>query len=126
MSFHKISFFSAVVALVLCAFTNNVFAQSTVAWDPPFYFAGFAPGVVEFALGGSFFEIAPFAPVPEPSTWCAAAIAAAIIGFQLRHRMRAAGRKFIHRLTTLNAKPFQSQAKRGGLHEKRQLLERRL
>ena len=36
--------------------------------------------------------------IPEPSTWCAAAFAAAIISFQLRHRARAASWKFIHRL----------------------------
>jgi fibronectin-binding autotransporter adhesin len=57
-----------------------------------FNFTGFAPGAVEFALAGGFFEIDP---VPEPSTWCAAALAAAMIAFQLRHRVRAAIRKFI-------------------------------
>ena len=94
------------MALLLCAFTNNVFAKSTVAWDPlhtpsapstdrlvfhcdqtsnlnNFNFTAFAPGAVEFALGGGFFEIAPSGPLPEPSTWCAAAFAAAMIGFQL-------------------------------------------
>ena len=62
-----------------------------------FNFTGFAPGAVQFALGGGFFEVDP---VPEPSTWCAAALAAAVIGFQLRHRMWTASRKFILRLTS--------------------------
>lgn len=32
--------------------------------------------------------------VPEPSTWCAAALAAAVVGFQLCRRVRSATRKF--------------------------------
>jgi autotransporter-associated beta strand protein len=55
-----------------------------------FNFTGFGPGAVEFALGGGFFEVDP---VPEPSTWCAAALAAVVIGSQLRHRIRTANRR---------------------------------
>ena len=39
--------------------------------------------------------------VPEPSTWCAAALAAAVIGFQLCQRVRSATRNS-HRLTNVN------------------------
>jgi hypothetical protein len=62
-----------------------------------FQFTGFGGGVTEFALAGGFFEVSP---VPEPSTWCVAALAAAMIAFQSRYRMRAMTRKLIHRLTS--------------------------
>jgi autotransporter-associated beta strand protein len=50
-----------------------------------FNFTGYGPGAVEFALGNGFFEITP---VAESSTWCTGGLAAAVICFQLRCRMR--------------------------------------
>jgi autotransporter-associated beta strand protein len=74
-----------------------VFASDQTSNLNRFDFTGFAPGAVQFALGDGFFEIDP---VPETSTWYAAALAVAMIAFQLGHRVRAAIRKFIHRLTS--------------------------
>lgn len=53
-----------------------------------FEFTGYAPGATEFNLGGGFYEIVPIAPVPEPSTWFASALALAITGFHQRRRIR--------------------------------------
>jgi len=72
---------------------------SSSVFSSTFKFTGFAPGAVEFALTGNFFEIAPLSAAPESSTWCATALAAAFIGFQMRRRVRAAIRTLIHRLT---------------------------
>lgn len=54
-----------------------------------FSFTGYAPGGVEFNLGGGFYEIVPAAAVPEPSTWVAASLALAIVGFSFLRRRRA-------------------------------------
>jgi autotransporter-associated beta strand protein len=39
-------------------------------------------------------------PVPEPATWCTAALAAVAIAFHSRHRLRALRQNFIARLTS--------------------------
>ena len=44
-----------------------------------FRFAGYADGATQFALGGGFYEVTPVTPVPEPSTYAAAALAAATL-----------------------------------------------
>ena len=74
-----------------------IFNQDQLTNLTDFSFGGIS--AIEIALGGGFFEITPVTPVSEPSTWCAAALAAAIMGFRLRHRMRIASLKFVHYLT---------------------------
>ncbi len=53
-----------------------------------FSFTGYADGATQFNLGGGYYEIAPMTPVPEPSTYAAAALAAAVIGQHLLRRRR--------------------------------------
>jgi len=52
-----------------------------------FVFTGYGPGAMEIDLGGGYYEITPMTPVPEPSTYFAAALALAAIGFQQRRRL---------------------------------------
>jgi autotransporter-associated beta strand protein len=49
---------------------------------------GFGAGVdvAEHSLGGGFFEVYSTVPVPEPGTWCAAALAFGVIGYSQRRR----------------------------------------
>jgi len=53
-----------------------------------FEFSGYQPGAAQFNLGGGFYEVVPIAPVPETSTWVAACLALAAVGFQQRSRFR--------------------------------------
>src|SRR5207302_9720126 len=50
---------------------------------------GFGAGVnvAETALGGGFFEVYSTVPVPEPSTWCAAALAFLAVGYTQRRKL---------------------------------------
>jgi autotransporter-associated beta strand protein len=51
-----------------------------------FIFTGYGSGAVVFDLNNGFWEVSP---VPEASTWVAAAFASAVIGFHaLRHRRK--------------------------------------
>jgi fibronectin-binding autotransporter adhesin len=50
-----------------------------------FSFTGFAPGAMEIALVGGYYEIVP---VPEPSTWIVAAFVVVPVGFHLARRTR--------------------------------------
>ena len=52
-----------------------------------FSFTGYN-GATEFSLGNGLYEVAPVTPVPEPSTYAAAALAAAVVGWQLLRRRR--------------------------------------
>jgi autotransporter-associated beta strand protein len=52
-----------------------------------FEFTGYAPGAAQFNLGGGYYEVTPIAPVPEASTWVAAALALAALGFRCRFRI---------------------------------------
>ena len=56
-----------------------------------FSFSGYS-GVVQFDLGGGFYEIAPMTPVPEPATYAAGLLALVTLGFQQRHRLARAAR----------------------------------
>jgi hypothetical protein len=51
-------------------------------------FTGYGPGAVEFDLGGGFYEITPVAPVPEPSTCVAGALALGALAYHQRRRQR--------------------------------------
>ena len=53
-----------------------------------FAFNGYGSGAMEFSLGGGFYEVVPVAAVPEPSTWIAAAVAMAALGFNVMRRRR--------------------------------------
>lgn len=53
-----------------------------------FNFTGYAAGAFEIDLGGDFYEIAPVAPVPEPSTCVAGALALGALAFHQRRRQR--------------------------------------
>ena len=55
---------------------------------PSFAFSGYA-GATQFALGGSFFEVVPIDPVPEPATWFVAALTLFAVGYHHRKRIRA-------------------------------------
>jgi hypothetical protein len=58
-----------------------------------FRFNGFAPGAVEFALGG-YYEIVPLTAVPEPSTYIARLLALGTLGWHQRRRfLRAISRR---------------------------------
>ncbi len=48
-------------------------------------FAGFTPGALEIPLAGGYYEVVP---VPEPATWAAGALSAAMLGWTLRRRRR--------------------------------------
>jgi autotransporter-associated beta strand protein len=74
-----------------------VFDSDQASHLSSFSFTGYGPGAVQFALGNGFFEVDP---VPEPATWCTAALTAAALVFQSRHRMRGASLNFIRRLTS--------------------------
>jgi autotransporter-associated beta strand protein len=52
-----------------------------------FSFTGYAPGAIEFALGGGYFEITPLTAVPEPSTWIAGALAVVAMAYSQRRRI---------------------------------------
>jgi hypothetical protein len=51
-----------------------------------FNFSGFGPGAMEISLGGGYYEIVPIAPVPETSTWVAAALGLAPFAFRILRR----------------------------------------
>jgi autotransporter-associated beta strand protein len=53
-----------------------------------FWFTGYAPGALEFALPGGYYEVTP-AAIPETSTWVTAALALGAAGFQFFRRRRA-------------------------------------
>ena len=74
-----------------------IFNSSQAANLALFQFTGYEPGAVQFNLNGGFYEITP-AVVPETSTWLAACLALAAVGFQQRSR--------ICRLVTLRRRAF--------------------
>lgn len=53
-----------------------------------FSFTGYAPGAIEFNLGGGYYEVVPVTAVPEPSTYIAGALALATVGFHQARRLR--------------------------------------
>lgn len=53
-----------------------------------FQFAGYAPGAVQFDLGGGFYEVVPVTAVPEPSTYVAGVLMIGVIGWSQRRRLR--------------------------------------
>ena len=59
-----------------------------------FTFTGYT-GTVEFNLGNGFWEVVPtgIGAVPEPSTWCAAALTLLAVGYHQRKRLRIARRR---------------------------------
>lgn len=61
--------------------------------------SGFAVVYDADSAGGAIGNDIVIEAVPEPSTWCMAAFAAAFIGFKSRRRLQAASRKFVRRLT---------------------------
>ena len=52
-------------------------------------------GTGAFATGAVILADGEIVPVPEPSTWAAAALAAAVIGYMSRRSLAAAGRRWI-------------------------------
>jgi autotransporter-associated beta strand protein len=71
-----------------------VFASNQSANLSSFNFTDYAPGAIQFDLGGGYYEITPNAAVPEPATYLAGALALATLGCrQLRRfrRRRSAG-----------------------------------
>ena len=65
-----------------------IFASDQSANLNSFSFVGYGPGAMEFDLGNGYYEITPATPVPEPSTYLAAVLALAAVGFQQRRRLR--------------------------------------
>ncbi|MEN3368683.1 MAG: fibronectin-binding autotransporter adhesin [Verrucomicrobiota bacterium] len=53
-----------------------------------FNFTGYAPGAIEFDLGGGYYEVVP-AAVPEPATYISGLLALAAVGFHHRKQIRA-------------------------------------
>ena len=70
-----------------------IFASDQSANLSCFSFSGFGPGAMEIALGSGYYEIVPIAPVPETSTWIAALLALAPVGFAVVRRRRRQVRK---------------------------------
>jgi len=71
-----------------------IFASDQSGNLSSFSFSGYGPGAMEIALGSGYYEIVPIAPVPEPSTWIAASLALAPIGFRIvRRRRRPASKR---------------------------------
>lgn len=62
-----------------------IFASDQSANLGSFSFTGFT-GAVEFSLGGGYYEIVPATPVPEPSTWVAAALGLGFAALQFGRR----------------------------------------
>jgi autotransporter-associated beta strand protein len=71
-----------------------IFASDQSSNLSNFYFSGYAPGAVEFALPGGYYEIAP-AAIPETSTWVTAALALGAVAVAQRRRLAPAFRKLI-------------------------------
>jgi autotransporter-associated beta strand protein len=69
-----------------------IFASDQTANLSSFSFTGYT-GAMEFNLGGGYYEIVPVAVVPEPSTYVAAALALATIGFHQVRRYRARSKR---------------------------------
>ena len=68
-----------------------IFNSDQTANLSSFSFSGYGDGATQFALGDGFYEVTPVTPVPEPSTYVAAALAAMVAGYHLlgrRRRMR--------------------------------------
>jgi autotransporter-associated beta strand protein len=65
-----------------------IFASDQTANLNSFSFVGYGPGAMAFDLGNGYYEITPVSPVPEPSTYVAAILSLAAIGFQQRGRLR--------------------------------------
>jgi fibronectin-binding autotransporter adhesin len=65
-----------------------IFASDQTANLSSFGFTGYV-GVMEFDLGNGYYEITPVTAVPEPSTYVAAALALATMGFHQARRRRA-------------------------------------
>jgi fibronectin-binding autotransporter adhesin len=63
-----------------------IFAADQTANLSSFVFTGYLSENVQFDLGNGFFEVVP---VPETTTWIAAALAAAVAGLHLVRRRRA-------------------------------------
>lgn len=63
-----------------------IFSSDQTANLGSFVFTGYGPGAMEFDLGNGYYEITPV-PVPEPSTYIAAILALAAVGFQQRRRL---------------------------------------
>jgi hypothetical protein len=53
-----------------------------------FNFTGYAAGAFEIDLGGGYYEITPVAPVPEPATYVAGALALGALAYHQRRRFR--------------------------------------
>ena len=64
-----------------------IFASDQMANLSYFSFSGY-DGATQFALGNGYYEVAPMTPVPEPSTYAAAALALLAIGWQQRRRLQ--------------------------------------
>ncbi len=62
-----------------------IFAADQSANLGSFLFTGFAAGAFQFDLGGGFWEVTP---VPEPSTWAGAGMAAIVVGWYFVRRRR--------------------------------------
>jgi hypothetical protein len=62
-----------------------IFASDQSANLSSFSFTGYGPGAAEFGLPNGYWEVTPVAPVPETSTWVAAALALGAVGY---HRLR--------------------------------------
>lgn len=63
-----------------------VFASDQTVNLVDFSFTGYAPGAVEFALGGGFYEVVP--AIPEPSTYIAGILALATLVYHERRNIR--------------------------------------
>ena len=60
-----------------------------------FSFSGYADGATQFQLANGYYEITPMTPVPEPSTYAAAALAAVLVGYRfIRQRKSRRTRRF--------------------------------
>ena len=66
-----------------------IFASDQASNLNNFSFTGFGPGAVEFNLNNGYWEVTPATPVPETSTWVAAALAVGVVAFHLVRRRRA-------------------------------------
>jgi fibronectin-binding autotransporter adhesin len=69
-----------------------IFAGDQTANLSSFVFTGYTSENVQFDLGNGFFEVVP---VPETTTWIAAALAATVAGLHLVRRRRAATARIV-------------------------------
>ena len=63
-----------------------IFNSDQVTNLSSFAFTGYL-GATEFSLGGGYYEVVPFAPVPEPATYAAGILSLTVVVWQQRRRI---------------------------------------